>query len=269
MQLLTILQWDGCLTLLHLAWPWYALSQSRTCTHLFLGCARTRVQRKLWCCATSLHWCCHSCGSCSAIRYAAFCFTHCSYKDSQRVSWFPLQWWHRVWHWIYAVGTSAAALLRHLGAKFQGCQLLHFAGSLSSFLEVCPWNSGLPGCREKPENMESYSIFKCDSWLFAMKGTYDCLLSTSLCLFACSRTCRCSGRSACTLHPKSSFCVCKSQHPLAQVSLFPSGGCRGSAWWGYMCISSCPFEHTSLWVSHFSKVAQLFPCVPSTEHFLK
>lgn len=26
------------------------------------------------------------------------------------------------------------------------------------------------------------------------------------------------------MHPKSSFCVCKSQHPRAQVSLFPTGG---------------------------------------------
>lgn len=71
------------------------------------------------------------------------------------------------------------------------------------------------------------------------------------------------------IHPKSSFCVCKSQHPLAQVSLFPTGGCRGSAWWGYMCIISCPFVQTSLSTSHFSKVAQLFPCAPSTEHFSK
>lgn len=169
--------------------------------HTLVFSLHSHTWRKLWCYATSLHWCCHSCGSCIATSYAAFCFSHCSYKDSQRVSWFPLQWWHRAWHWIYAVGSSAAAVLRHLRAKFQGCQLPHFAGLLVLFPGGPPlklWPSWL---QRKASKHESDSIFKCDSWHFAMKGTYDCLLSTSLCLFACSRTCRCSGRSACTRPP--------------------------------------------------------------------
>lgn len=124
-----MLQWDGCLTLTHLAWPWHGLSQSRTHTHTFLACTlHTCIQRKPCWCATSLHWCCHSCGSWVATSCAALCFTLYSYKDSKRVSWLTLQQWHREWHWICAVGSSVAAVLRHLWVKFQGCQLLRFAG---------------------------------------------------------------------------------------------------------------------------------------------
>lgn len=128
MQLLCILQWDGCLTLMHLAWPWHALSQIRTCMHTSLGCTlHAHVWRKLCWCVTSLHWCCHSCGSCIATSCAALCFTLCSHKDSKKVSWFTFRWWYKAWYRICTVGSSVAAVLGHLGVKFQGCQLRCFA----------------------------------------------------------------------------------------------------------------------------------------------
>lgn len=206
MQLLPTLQQDGCLTLMCLAMPWHALSQSRSCTHTFLGCAlHTCIWRKPCWCATSLRWCCHSCGSCIATSDAALCFTLRSHKDSKRVSWFTLQWWHRVRHWISAAGSSVAAVLRHLGVKFQGCPLPRFAGLTVLFpggyyllsLKLCP--SWLQRKAWKHGILQYFEV-----WLmtfFTMKGTYYCLLSTSLCLFACSRTCRCSGRRACTHAP--------------------------------------------------------------------
>lgn len=205
------------------------------------------IQRKLCWCETSSHWCCHTCGSCIATSYASLCFTLSSYKDSKRVSWFTFQWWHRgvtesesvVW------AVHSCSCFETLRGEVSGFSLCQAHSPLTEVITCHPWNSGLPGNREKLENMQSYSILKSDSWLFTMKGTHYCLLSTSLCLFACSRTCRCLGRGA-YMHPKSSFCVCKSQHPHAQVSLFPAGGYRGSAWQGHMCISSCPFGQSSL-----------------------
>lgn len=142
-------------------------------------------------------------------------------------------------------------------------------GSLSCFLEVCPWNSGLHGCREKPQNTSLTVFLSVTHDILPWRAHTIASFQLPFVSLHAAAPADVQGGVPALVHPKSSFCVCKSQHPLAQVSLFPTGGCRGSAWWGYMCISSCPFEQTSLWTSHFSKVAQLFPCVPSTEHFLK
>lgn len=255
------------LTLLHLAWPWYALSQSRTCTHLFLLSHMYR-------------------GSCGAVQHPCICAAilvgvasphvmqpfaslavltrtargspgfHSSgdtEHDTEPMLWaVQLQLFWDTWGQSFRVVSSWILL-----------------GSLSSFLEVCPWNSGLHGCREKPENTQSYSILSVTHDFLSWRAHTIASFWLPFVSLHAAAPADVQGGVPALIHPKSSFCVCKSQHPLAQVSLFPTGGCRGSAWWGYMCTSSCPFEQISLWTSHFSQEAQLFPCVPSTELFLK
>ena len=236
---------------MHLGWPQHALSQSRTRTHTFLGCTlHTCVWRKPCWCVTSLHWGCHSCGSCVATSYAALCFTLCSYKDSKRVSWFTLQRWHRAWHRICAVGSSVAAVLRHLGVKFQGCQLPHFAGFtvlfsgrlLTAVLETLAFLVA-----EKSLETWNLTVFWSVTHDFLPRRAHT-IASFQLPFVSlhAAAPADVQGGVLALMHPKSSFCVCKSQHPRAQVSLFPTGGCRGSAWQGHTCISSCPFGQASL-----------------------
>ena len=68
---------------------------------------------------------------CSSLLHSPF------FSLSKRVSWFIFQWWHRAWYWICAMGSSVAAMLRHLGLKFQGCPLLCFARLTVLFPRGC------------------------------------------------------------------------------------------------------------------------------------
>lgn len=150
-------------------------------------------------------------------------------RDAESVLWaVELQLCWDIWGESFRVANSRALL---------GSQSL-FLKVIISLLEILIFLAA----EKKPQNTESDNILRCDSWLFTMKSTCYCLLSTSLCLFACSRApADGQGGVLALMHPKSSFCICKSQHPLAQVSVFPAGGHRGSAWQGCMCISNCPF----------------------------
>lgn len=245
------------------------ICQSRTCTHLVLGCTHTSVQRKLWCCATSLHWCCHSCGRLHCHKLCSFLLLSLFLQGQPEGLLVSTSMVTQSMTLNLRCGQFSCSCFQTLAGKVSGLSTPAF------YCAPCPpsWRPAL----ETLAFMVAEKSLKTQNLTVFLSVTHDFLpwrahtiasFQLPFVSLHAAAPADVQGGVPALIHPKSSFCVCKSQHPLAQVSLFPTGGCRGSAWWGYMCISSCPFEQTSLWTSHFSKIAQLFPCAPSTEHFL-
>lgn len=151
---------------------------------------------------------------------------------------------------ICAVGSSVAAVSRHFGGKVSGLSASTFCWAhsplswrlLPAVLEILAFLVS-----EKNQKIWNLTVFWSVTHDFlpwwAHTIAFFQLPFVSLHVAAPADV---QGGVLVLMHPKSSFCVCKSQHPRAQVSLFPTGECRGSAWQGHMCTSSCPFGQTSL-----------------------
>lgn len=124
---------------------------------------------------------------------------------NERVSWFTFQLWHWAWYRICAVGSLAAAVLRHFGVKFQSCQLscstrltVLFSGGYY-LLSLKLWLSWLQRKAWKHGIWQYFEV-----WLMTFYYEGYMLLPPfnfplPLCMQPC--TCRWSGRSACTHAP--------------------------------------------------------------------